>query len=137
MSLHLWGFQIHPPGYVSSDTRESNGSSSSETASFSAAVALDVDLPSEEEHFFLEEIKDTSPIRKVTPAAKVEISKSPVESIEQSAVPILEETVQNGAIAAPVEPSQEELESSAPRRRRRRSSAEVEKAKQLSLETDS
>ena len=132
--------EIHPPGYVSSDTSESNGNGATALlAEVAVAVALEVDLPSEVEPLLIEEIKDKSPILKVTPAAaKPEITKSLVESVEQFIdLPIPEEPAQNEMIEAPIEPSQEELESSAPRRRRRRSSAEVDKAKQLSLETES
>jgi ribonuclease E len=129
--------EIHPPGYVSSDTSESNdnghGNGDGATVSLpeevAATVALEVDLPSEVEPLPREEIKEKSLILKVTPAAaKPEVTTNLVESVEQSIdLPIPE---------APLEPSQEELES-APRRRRRRSSAEVDKAKQLSLETES
>ncbi len=135
--------EIHPPGYVSSDTSESNGNGDATALlpeEVAATVALEVDLPSEVEPLPVEEIKEKSLILKVTPAAaKPEITTSLVESVEQSIdLPIPEEPAQNEVIEAPIEPSQEELESSAPRRRRRRrSSAEVDKAKQLSLETES
>ncbi len=136
--------EIHPPGYVSSDTSESNGNGSAAPLA-EVAVTLEVDLPSavdqlsEVEPLPVEEIKDKSPILKVTPAAvKIEITKSVAEPVEQSiALPIPEEPAPSEMIEAPVEPSQEEIESSAPRRRRRRSSAEVDKAKQLSLKTES
>jgi ribonuclease E len=142
--------EIHPPGYVSSDASGSNGNAV--TASLpgmltAEAVDIDLDLPSEGEPLSVEEVKQTSPILKVTPVAKLEISESLVKSEEQFTAPSLqEEPAINEPIAASGEPSvgltsiesiQTDLETSTPRRRRRRSSAELDKAEQLSLETKS
>jgi ribonuclease E len=128
--------EIHPPGYVS-DTSQSNGNGSAALSiEVAAAVTLEVDLPSEVdqlsevEPLYVEKIKDKSPILKVTPAVvKIETPKVLVETVEQFIdLPIPGEPTQNEQVEAPIEISQEELESSAPRRRRRRSSAEVDKA---------